>query len=96
MFKVMTHDLEIYKQKADMSKELQQDLLADIRKSIELAQNTAPGTHSTWEDGGDSTWRGADQYSDDELLNITDEQLLKLSPEQLDELEEVRVERGLE
>jgi len=79
----------------DMSKELVQDLLANIRESIEEVQTTAPGTHSTWEDGGDPTWRGADQYSDDELLNITDEQLDKLSPEQLDEFEEVRAERGL-
>jgi len=79
----------------DMDKELQQDLLKDIRKSIELAQNTPPGTHPTWEDGGDPTWRGADQYSDAELLGLTDEQLDKLSPEQLDELEEVQVERGL-
>ena len=79
----------------DMDKELQQDLLKDIRKSIELAQNTPPGTYPTWEDGGDPTWRGADQYSDAELLGLTDEQLDKLSPEQLDELEEVQVERGL-
>ena len=80
----------------DMSKELVQDLLANIRESVEEVQTNAPGTHSTWEDGGDSTWKGADQYSDDELSDLSEDEILSLSADDLRELKAEMNKRGLQ